>query len=291
MEANPDALYCAFTNGFGAAHRDPEVQYRCAHAAIEDNPENEPSKTAIATTADFLATHTNLSNKSIDRAALILNVSRRWRNGRTIRVGFLNGPEWARAQVLEIAQRWTRYANLELVLETNVAAAEIRVNLQPTSQSWSMLGNGALGVRTGPTMELGWYVAHPGDGVVLHEFGHGAIAAPHEQFHPQRHCEYDRAAVIRSLSGPPNNWSLAQIETNVLRPPWSGDTFTPYDVESIMHYGQPQSWFITPGCGVEPNHRLSQLDKKGAATWYPKPVMSRAVDVVVKAQDTPIVPT
>jgi serralysin len=282
---NPEALYCAFTNGYGVGHRDPETQMRCAVAAIEDNPENEPNPTAVSLTEDFLAAHTDLHDTEIQRAGLILNVSRRWKNGRTIRVGFIDGPEWAREQVLEIAQRWTKYANLELVLETNLSAAEIRVGLRSGGGSWSMLGNGALGVRTGQTMHLGWYVNNPGDGVVLHEFGHGVIAAPHEQFHPGRHCTYNRQAVIRGLSGPPNHWSLAQIETNVLRPPWQGDTFTRYDRDSIMHYAQPAHWFTNPDCAVAPNHTLSRLDKKGAARFYPKPTMQAAIDGVVKMQE------
>lgn len=282
-----DAIFCSLTNGYGIGHRDPEAQYRCAVAAIEDNPENEPSSSLRSLTEDFLATHTRLKDDEIQRAGLILNVSRRWKNGRTIRVGFLDGPQWARDQVLEIARRWTKYAYLELALETNLSAAEIRVTFRPGG-SWSMLGNGALGVQRGPTMQLGWYVRSPGDGVVLHEFGHGAIAAPHEQFHPERHCTYNQQAVIADLSGPPNNWSLAQIRANVLRPPWQGSTYTPYDSHSIMHYAQPANWFTDPTCAVAPNHRLSQLDKKGAATWYPRPSVSALLDGAVKMQDAPL---
>lgn len=282
-----DAVFCAFTNGYGVGHRDPEAQYRCAVAAIEDNPENEPSPSALALTEDFLATHTRLKNDEIQRAGLILNVSRRWKNGRTIKIGFLDGPQEVRDQVLEIARRWTKYAYLELVEETNVAAAEIRVTFAPGG-SWSMLGNGALGVSRGPTMQLGWYLRSPGDGVVLHEFGHGVIAAPHEQFHPERDCQYNEQAVINDLSGPPNNWSLAQIRANVLRPPWQGDTFTPYDPKSIMHYGQPAEWFKDPACAVTPNHRLSRLDKKGAAEWYKRPTVEAVLEGAVKMMDTPL---
>ncbi len=278
------ALFCAFTNGYGVGHRDPEAQLRCAEAAIEDNPENEPSPTRRSLTEDFLATHTQLGDKEIERAGLILSVDRKWRNGRSIKVGFIDGPVWARKQVMETAGRWSNYANLDLV-ETPVREAEIRVTFKQGG-SWSMLGNGALGVNSGPTMQLGWYVGSPGDGVVLHEFGHGMIAAPHEQFHPERHCTYNEQAVIADLSGPPNNWSLAQIRANVLRPPWQGDTYTKYDPDSIMHYAQPASWFTNPACAVAPNHTLSRLDKRGAALWYPKPGIDTAVDTVVQALST-----
>lgn len=280
------AIYCAFTNGFGVAHRNPEAQYRCAQKAIEDNPRNEPSRDKVSLTEDFLSAFTNLSDPEIERAGLILSVDRKWRNGREIKVGFLDGPDDARQQVLDIANRWSRYANLKLVLETNLSAAEIRVTFQ-AGGSWSMLGNGALGVRNGPTMQLGWFLTNPANGVVLHEFGHGMIAAPHEQFHPERHCKYNEQAVINDLSGPPNNWSLGQIRTNVLRPPWSGDTYTAYDSHSIMHYAQPANWFYDPACAVAPNHRLSKLDKKGAALWYPKPTVEAVIEGAVKLQDVP----
>ncbi len=278
------ALFCAFTNGYGVGHRDPDAQLRCAEAAIEDNPENEPSRAQRSLTEDFLAAYTDMNDPEIERAGLILNVSRKWKNGREIKVGFMDGPDWARTQVMEIASRWSKYANLHLV-ETPVSEAEIRVTFRPGG-SWSMLGNGALGVPSGPTMQLGWYVDHPGDGVVLHEFGHGVISAPHEQFHPERHCQYNREAVIRDLSGPPNNWSVQQIEVNVLRPPWEGDTFTNYDPDSIMHYAQPAQWFTDPSCAVAPNSRLSRLDKKGAALWYPKPGMETLIDTTVRALET-----
>lgn len=277
------ALYCAFTNGCGLAHRDPDGQLRCAEAAIEDNPQNEPSPTALSTTADLLASITNLPDSDIERAALILSVDRKWKNGRTIKVGFIDGPDWARKQVMEIGSRWTRYANLHFV-ETPAPEAEIRITFREGG-SWSMMGNGALGVRTGPTMQLGWYVNHPGDAVVLHEFGH-LLAFPHEQFHPERDCQYNRANVINDLSGPPNNWSVQQIEFNVLRPPWSGDTFTKYNPKSIMHYAQPAHWFYDPSCAVGPNNTLSRLDKKGAAMWYPKPGIETALDAMVGGLDT-----
>jgi hypothetical protein len=130
-------------------------------------------------------------------------------------------------------------------------------------------------------MQLGWV----GVGVTLHEFGH-LLAFPHEQFHPERDCQYNREAVIRDLSGPPNNWSLQQIEVNVLRPAWQGDTYTRYDRDSIMHYQQPASWFYDPSCAVEANRELSRRDKKGAALWYPKPGIDTAVDTMVQALDT-----
>lgn len=278
-----DAVFCAFTNGYGVGHRDPEAQYRCALAAIEDNPENEPSRSALALTEDFLATHTRLKNDEIQRAGLILNVSRRWPNGRTIKVAFLNGTKERQTSVLETARKWCKYAYLELVLETNIAAADIRVDLSP-GPSWSMLGDGALGVERGPTMQLGWV----GEGVTLHEFGHGIISAPHEQFHPERHCQYNEQAVINDLSGPPNNWSLAQIRTNVLRPSWQGDVYTRYDSDSIMHYAQPANWFTDPACAVAPNHTLSRKDKRGAATWYPRPTVDAVLEGAVKMMDTPL---
>lgn len=265
--------HCSFTNGFGLEHHDLDAQWRIVNAAIEDNPENDPTasperRLAVAMTQNFLADNTVMPDEMVERQGLILNTPRKWKTGRTIRVYFLDGPEDAHAECIAIFNRWTKYANLEFVRETNPGAAEEHVTYRPGG-SWAILGNGALGV-SGPTMQLGWYLNVRGAAVVLHECGHW-LAFPHEQFHPERHCEYNKAVVYQELGGPPNNWSKAQIDFNVLRPPVpdAGFEWSKYNPGSIMHYAQPQRWFTTPNCEVGQNKRLSHLDKKYAAIWYP----------------------
>ena len=60
-------------------------------------------------------------------------------------------------------------------------------------------------------MNFGWL----DEAVVLHEFGH-AIGLAHEHQNPDKGIKWNEDAVIRDLSGPPNNWDVATIRHNVL---------------------------------------------------------------------------
>ncbi len=78
--------------------------------------------------------------------------------------------------------------------------------------------------------------------VVLHEFGH-ALGFIHEHQNPINAIPWNRDAVIRDLSGPPNNWSLDVIERNMFQVPRLHEVIgTPLDMNSIMMYPIPASW-------------------------------------------------
>ena len=63
-------------------------------------------------------------------------------------------------------------------------------------------------------MNFGWIVGGKKEedirSVVLHEFGH-ALGAIHEHLSPMADIPWDRDAVYKDLSGPPNNWDRAKI--------------------------------------------------------------------------------
>ena len=95
-------------------------------------------------------------------------------------------------------------------------------------------------------MNFGWINANSSEeelrSVVLHEFGH-ALGLIREHQNPVAGIQWNREAVIRELSGPPNSWSVEEIEFNVLDPaaPEEVDA-TAMDKQSIMMYPIPASW-------------------------------------------------
>jgi len=116
-------------------------------------------------------------------------------------------------------------------------------------------------------MNFGWL----DEGVVLHEFGH-AIGLAHEHQNPDKGIQWNEEAVIRDLSGPPNNWDVATIQHNVLRK-YSHDQVngTEFDAKSIMLYSFPAEWTLD-GFHTEPNDVISDIDKEFARgeKMYPR---------------------
>jgi len=103
--------------------------------------------------------------------------------------------------------------------------------------------------------------------VVLHEFGH-AMGLIHEHQNPVAGIHWNREAVIRELSGPPNKWSVQEIEFNVLTPASPSDvTATAMDKDSIMMYPIPKTW-TTDGFSAGFNSNLSDADQKFIRRQY-----------------------
>ena len=104
--------------------------------------------------------------------------------------------------------------------------------------------------------------------VVLHEFGH-ALGFIHEHQNPLNAIKWNRDAVIAELQGPPNNWSLKDIEINMFNQPSPSEVFgTPVDETSIMMYPIPSSW-TKDGFSVGLNTDLSPIDIELAKQVYP----------------------
>ncbi len=121
-------------------------------------------------------------------------------------------------------------------------------------------------------MNFGWLTTESTDAevqrVVLHEFGH-ALGLIHEHQNPAQGIQWNRDAVMRDLSGPPNNWDLATIEHNMFEPYAADETnFTATDPASIMMYPIPASW-TTDGFSVGLNSALSDTDKWFVNAEYP----------------------
>jgi serralysin len=198
------------------------------------------------------------------RAAMVR--AARWNSGDVISVAFLDGDPAVQARVRDVAGEWIApdMANLSLNFQRNPDSM-IRISfLRPGS--WSMIGTTCKQVtdRQEPTMNYGWLNADSTDEelqrVVLHEFGH-ALGLIHEHQTPAGGINWDRAAVMRDLSAPPNNWSADVIETNMFQPYSQAETnYTQLDASSIMMYPVPATW-TTDGFSVGLNSTLSETDK------------------------------
>ncbi|NKX53342.1 M12 family metallopeptidase [Arthrobacter mobilis] len=204
--------------------------------------------------------------------AALLNESR-W-NVSTLKVQFLEGDPDLQRRVLEVAREWTGpdLANLEFNRAEDTDG-DIRITFEQGNGSWSYLGTHAQHIPVSePTMNYGWLTPDSDDDelrrVVLHEFGH-AIGLIHEHQNPQRPINWNRAAVIADLSGPPNRWDLETIEHNIFKRYDPAElSATDTDSSSIMMYPIPASW-TTDGFSAGLNSGLSETDKEFIRTAYP----------------------
>lgn len=219
------------------------------------------------------AINENPANLSPFEAASVQ--SKLWQPGRTLRVTFLDGVSEVQEKVAHYANQWSEYANITFAFD-NDPDAEIRISFQE-SGSWSALGTDALVEEffpgDDPTMNYGWLTPDSTDEeyarVVLHEFGH-ALSLIHEHQTPAGGIRWNRPAVIRDLSGPPNFWDEERIEFNVFKRYEAGQTqFTEFDPQSIMLYSFPSHWTLDQQEFPE-NSALSESDKAFAADRYPR---------------------
>jgi serralysin len=200
-----------------------------------------------------------------DRAALVKGS--KWTKGDTITVSFLDGDPVVQDKVKSAALGWTapQLANLHFDFRKNTNDTQVRISFR-FNGSWSVIGTTCRQItdKAQPTMNFGWLTPQSTDEevrrVVLHEFGH-ALGLIHEHQSPAGGIKWNRDAVIKDLSGPPNNWSLDVIEHNMFEPHAAKETnFTNLDGKSIMMYPIPKKW-TTDGFSVGLNSNLSKTDK------------------------------
>ena len=174
--------------------------------------------------------------------------------------------------------KWSKNGHIYFIHSEDWESSDIRISLTPNQGSYSYIGtDNALIAKGRETLNLGWLWEDMDNGLygtISHEGGH-AIGLGHEH----RRVKLKRDVVIDRFSGPPNNWTISQIEQNILNPfdEEQMDLSESIDYVSVMMYMLDKSLTVD-GIGSGYNEELSLGDHDFIGKIYPKPHTPEPVD-------------
>lgn len=242
----------------------------------------------FAQTADVYSCVTDLITddkpKRPGNTRAVFQPSKKWLPGQEIRVRFLDGNEYVRNKVMENAEIWEEYANIDFVFVES-GPAEIRISFTIDNGSWSFFGkdsairskikttNGTEYVsnNSGASMNFGWFNDKTPEEefrrTTLHEFGH-ALGLHHEHQNKNQNIQWNEEAVYAYFAK--QGWSKEKTYSQVLKRYGTDREISNgvYDPLSIMHYYYPPE-LIKGGLKIKQNTELSEGDKRIIAEMYP----------------------
>jgi len=203
---------------------------------------------------------------------LALFKSKFWRTGSKIRVKFMGGSQFVRSRVMNYAQEWEKYANIDFrFVGDDDPNAEIRVAFVQDGGSWSYIGTDHLNIaKDQATMNFGWFNDQTSEQefsrTTVHEFGH-ALGCLHEHQSPNAKIDWNKEAVIAYFTD--QGWNINMIEANIFNQVTADEAVASlFDLDSIMQYWFRPEW-VNSRVGAPVNYVLSQTDKAMISTIYP----------------------
>lgn len=260
-----------------AATVDREPMHICFERIIPDELDHErPARRALREFMVASAEKTLNADSMANIARMAVVLSKKWQPGTTVKCIFLDGSPTMKKKVEAIAHQWEKHESVKFKFVKS-GYAEIRISFFADSGSWSAVGRDALNQSYfpphQPTMNYGWLRDDTSDDeysrVVLHEFGH-ALGCIHEHQSPKFTRVWNKPAVLKAFQGPPNYWSPADIQSNVLgKYSPAGLSATQFDPKSIMLY-EFDGRLFSDGLGpTNTNTKLSATDVKMIKSMYP----------------------
>lgn len=200
-----------------------------------------------------------------------------WMNGEKLQIYLLKDARSKEKDIGDVYTHWLNNTSLSFEFTGDKKISDIRIDYNPKEGSWSYVGTDATLVDYNTvTLNIGW----SGKDVIYHEVGH-SLGLLHEHQNPLVDINWNKDAVIKELSGPPNNWSVSIIYNNVLSAinPDSVN-YTSFDPESVMLYFFPDRWTLD-GKGTKENPVPSNQDLLHIRTLYPQPtIVMDCTDIV-----------
>lgn len=154
---------------------------------------------------------------------------------------------------------------LKLEFVDTGAASDIRISLDNTSGSWSLVGTQCRTAKEDEaTMNFGWLDT----ATIIHEFCH-ALGMIHEHQNPFGKGISWNIPVLMKWASATQRWDFYTTCSNITKK-YSVDSVngSNYDPKSIMLYSYPPE-LTTNGVGTNRNIRLSEQDKLWLSNIYP----------------------